>query len=34
LKNVPTFLLAPLRPFKTLKSIFNGPELKPPPERK
>ncbi|MBN9692046.1 MAG: hypothetical protein J0M24_17525 [Verrucomicrobia bacterium] len=34
LKNVPTFLLAPLRPFKTLKSIFNGPELKPLPEGK
>ena len=34
LKNVPSFLLAPLRPFKTLKSIFDGPELKPLPERK
>jgi len=31
LKNVPSFLLAPLRPFKTLKTIFGGPELKPVP---
>jgi hypothetical protein len=32
LKNVPSFLLAPLRPFKTLKTIFVGPESKPKPE--
>jgi len=32
LKNVPSFLLAPLRPFKTLKTIFVGPESKTKPE--
>lgn len=29
LKNVPSFLLAPLRPFQTLKSIFGGSKDKP-----
>ncbi|HAB17103.1 MAG TPA: hypothetical protein DCE44_11715, partial [Verrucomicrobiales bacterium] len=33
LRNVPSFMLAPLRPFKTLKAIFGGgSEPKPPPQ--
>ena len=33
LRHVPSFLLAPLRPFKMLKGVFQGPDLKKLPDR-